>query len=316
MDIRIRPFEDRDHEANAAVFSNLFPDFPITGDDSRRVDAGRRNLIGVVAETLDEGRAVGFGAVWQDPYMNHPGKYWIWVLVGPAWQRRGIGSSIYDWLMGELSKLGAESAWSNARNDNPQHLEFVRRRGFRELWRNITQQLSVREADVTGIEEATTQARERGITIVTLSEEAQQNPDHLRALSELHNHVMADVPRAGYFTPVSYDEFAEEFSQGTHLPDGYFLAKRRDKLVGLSYLQRTDGAPGTLEAGLTGTRREYRRQGIGRVLKLHTIKYARERGFDAIETGSDSFNVAMLSLNESLGFRKIYAWVTFERDIP
>ena len=316
MDIRIRPFEDRDHEASAVAFTTVFPDFPITGNASRQVDASRRNLRGVVAETVDDGRPVGFGHIWQDPHMNYPGKYWVWVLVAPAWQRRGTGSRVYDCLMGELSRLGAETLWANARDDRPPHLEFVRHRGFQELWRNVTQRLSVKEADLSRIEEATAQARGRGITIVTLSEEAQGSTDYLRALSELHNHILADVPRAGYFTPVPYDEFAQEFSQGTHLPEGYFLAKHGDRCVGLSYLQRTDGDPTILEVGLTGIRREYRRRGIARTLKLHTMRYAREHGFSAIETGSDSSNVAILSLNESLGFRKAYAWVTFEKEIP
>ena len=74
-----------------------------------------------------------------------------------------------------------------------------------------------------------------------------------------------------------------------------------------------DGDPDTLEVGLTGVRREHRRQGIAAALKFHTLSYAKEHGFQAIETGSDSANEAILALNESVGFRKAYAWVTFEK---
>ena len=62
--------------------------------------------------------------------------------------------------------------------------------------------------------------------------------------------------------------------------------------------------PDTLEVGLTGVRREYRRQGIAAALKFHTLSYAKEHGFQAIEPGSDSANEAILALNESVGFRK------------
>ena len=87
------------------------------------------------------------------------------------------------------------------------------------------------------------------------------------------------------------------------------------RYVGLSYLQAMDGDPDTLEVGLTGVRREHRRQGIAAALKFHTLSYAKERGFQAIETGSDSTNEAILALNESVGFRKTYAWVTFEKQL-
>ena len=315
MNLQIRPFEDGDHEASARVFSEVFPDFPITGNDSRRVRASRRNPFSIVARTPGTGRAVGFGEIWQESRMNYPGKYWGWVLVDPEYQGRGIGARVYDCLMSELCKLGAETVWVNARDDYPQHLRFVRRRGFHELWRNITQRLCVREVDLSGIEDMTDQARERGTTIVTLSKEIQENADYLRDLSELQNLIEADVPRAGYFTPATYDEFVDGFLRGTHLPDGYFLAKHGEKYVGLSYLQTTEGDPRILEIGLTGIRPEYRRQGIARLLKLHTIKYASERGFDAIETGSNSSNDPILTLNESVGFHKTYAWVTFEKSL-
>ena len=189
------------------------------------------------------------------------------------------------------------------------------RRGFRELWRNVNQRLSMEEADLSRQEELTARAKERGITIVRLSDEVQRSPAYLRSLHELHNAIQTDVPRAGYFTPMPYQEFAEEFSRGTHLPDGYFIAKRGERYVGQSYLQTSSGDPYTLEVGLTGVRREYRRQGIAAALKLHTLSYAKEHGFRAIETGSDSSNQAILALNESDGFRKTYAWVTFEKQL-
>ena len=50
MDIRTRAFLDGDHEANARAFSKVFPDFPVTANDSRHVDASRKNRTCVVAE--------------------------------------------------------------------------------------------------------------------------------------------------------------------------------------------------------------------------------------------------------------------------
>ena len=147
----------------------------------------------------------------------------------------------------------------------------------------------------------TARPREQGIIIVTLSEEARRNRDYLRCLHKLHNLIQMDVPRAGYFTPVAYGEFADEFRRGTHLPDGYFIAKQEERCIGQSYLQTMDGDPDTLEVGLTGVRREHRRQGIAAALKFHTLGYAKEHGFQAIETGSDSANEAILTAQRECG---------------
>ena len=89
----------------------------------------------------------------------------------------------------------------------------------------------------------------------------------------------------------------------------------RARYVGLSYLQAMDGDPDTLEVGLTGVRREQRRQGIAAALKFHALSFAKEHGFQAIETSSDSSNEAILALNESVGLRKVYAWATFEKQL-
>jgi GNAT superfamily N-acetyltransferase len=220
---------------------------------------------------------------------------------------------VYDRLTQELSRRKVETLWANARDDQPQHLRFLQKRGFRELWRNVTQRLAVQSAELSGLEDGASDTGQAGIVITTLAEESQHNPNCLRELHELQNLIHADVPRAGYFTPVSYDDFASEFSRGTQLPDGYFIAKHRGKYIGLSYLQATDGDPPCAEVGLTGVRSEHRRQGVGLALKLRTIKYAREHGYEAIETGSDTTNEAILALNDRVGFQKTYAWVTFEK---
>ena len=127
-------------------------------------------------------------------------------------------------------------------------LEFVKHHGFQELWRNVTQRLSVEGVDIVDrLRTALGQLTERGIAITTLAEEMRQNPDHLQDLYELSNLIHVDVPRAGYSTPVSFEEFSDVYSHDAQLPDGYFLATRGEKYIGLSYLRATDGDPLCLE---------------------------------------------------------------------
>jgi GNAT superfamily N-acetyltransferase len=90
--------------------------------------------------------------------------------------------------------------------------------------------------------------------------------------------------------------------------ESVFIATHNGEHVGLSILGRrvTEmdvrfGGPSSLSQHLTGVRRAYRRQGIALALKLRTIEYAREHGFERILTNSD--NPAMRALNRKLGFR-------------
>lgn len=64
-----------------------------------------------------------------------------------------------------------------------------------------------------------------------------------------------------------------------------------------------------LNVGLTGTRRAYRRRGLGLALKLRGIVDAQSCGIREIWTNNASNNVPMLSLNDRLGFVRQIAHV-------
>ena len=314
-EIRMRAFEDGDYPHVARTFTGIFPDMPFSEDDFRRMDQGRRNLIGITAEDVVTGLPVGFGVIWQDPYMNYPDKYRAWVHTDLEYQHRGVGGRVYDWIVERLLSLEADTVWTNTRDDRPEDVEFIRRRGFEEIWRNEYLRLLVDESDTAALEAVTRDLRDGGITIVSLASEGKRRPDYLRDLHVLYDAIQADVPRAGYFTPVPYEEFVEDFARNKPVLGASFLAKSGDSYIGLSILTSNEGTPTSMEVDLTGVRADYRRRGIAKALKLHTLRFAQDNGYVKIETGNDATNEAMLALNLRVGFEKIYSWVTFEKQL-
>ena len=63
----------------------------------------------------------------------------------------------------------------------------------------------------------------------------------------------------------------------------------------------------------TGVAREYWGQGVATALKLRAIEYAREHGYPTVRAFNRPAHAALLALNERLGFRRYFSYVTLER---
>src|SRR3972149_6470462 len=95
------------------------------------------------------GRAVGYGRINHIPWEFHPQTYYLNVTVDPALRRRGIGSAIYDALLGELQRRGALAVRSGvAKETMTESVAFLTRRGFAEVQRGCESRLDVPAFDV------------------------------------------------------------------------------------------------------------------------------------------------------------------------
>jgi GNAT superfamily N-acetyltransferase len=86
------------------------------------------------------------------------------------------------------------------------------------------------------------------------------------------------------------------------LPDAYFIAVADGGYVGLTTAARIRRLLGTLECRFTGVLPEYAGRGIGMALKACSIRFALENGYRELRTTVLADNIAMLTINESLGF--------------
>lgn len=314
MPFALRPFNKKDYEAVAEIWNANFPDNRTTADewrcDDKLFDETRYERRRYVA--VDEGtqKVVGYSDIHHLPGMFHPQKFGLSVMVHPEWQRRGVGSLLYERLMNDLLELNAITVRASVREDKGDALTFMKRRGFMEERRTWELHLSVAEADISPFLPVAERVSAKGIVITTLKEERERDPDCLRKLHELSNAIHADIPMPDQFTPVSFEEFKRSFEHPTLLPDAYFIAKHSDRYIGRSDLWRSEAEPERLYQGVTGVLREYRRQGVATALKVKTIEYAKQHGYQLIATWNDSTNAGMLALNEKLGFRRQVGWIT------
>jgi hypothetical protein len=98
-------------------------------------------------------------------------------------------------------------------------------------------------------------------------------PDRDRQLHALEWALEQDVPNPATPTPIGLDQrVATRLRRPALLPEGWLVAVDGDAYAGMTVPRASAASPGP-ETGLTGARREYRRQGIALALNLRASAY-------------------------------------------
>jgi mycothiol synthase len=253
------------------------------------------------------GGVVGYGRVFYAG-VAHVANVW----VAPGERRRGVGSALWVAAEGELRQRGARvvrTVWLDAAEEAA--LGFLQHHCFRE--RDRAWELVL---DLT-VAEAAERADVQGVAITTLAGEGPEEPAVLRRVWELHNASRRDQPPVDeHCAPIPFEAWVARMVEGPDVPaDGLFLAKIGDAYVGMTTLERGAAPPDGLRNGFTGVLPEHRGRGIARALKMAAIAYARARGCRVLVTGQHAGNVAMLRVNERLGYRRSAERVRYERSL-
>jgi mycothiol synthase len=314
MSLVIRQFAPTDYPALAEIWNANYPDYPTTPDELRVDDqqrekrCRRERWVGEVG-----GRVVGFGGFDQPATMYHPRRFSLVLNVLPDFQRRGIGSALYERVTAELAQFDPLSLRAIAGEDMAVRIRFLEARGFREESRCWESQLEVSEFDPASFAGAEERIRIQRIGIRTMRE-MEAEPDRDRKLHELISEVQADMPNPEPYTRLSYEAFLKRMREDKNLlPDAFFVAVDRSDYVGVHFLRHVPGSR-ALMTGDTGVTRTHRRRGLALVLKLRGIMYARAHGHPLIRTLNDSSNRSIVALNHRLGFRRSLAWVGFIKE--
>jgi GNAT superfamily N-acetyltransferase len=318
MSLHLRPFtrSDDDYGVMANVRNAIFPDYPYSAAEWRRLDDKQDPkclFARFVAEA--DGQALGLGHYGNMSWMYHPRKFDLGVYVHPAHQGRGVGGQIYRYLLDALAPHDPLILRHSFREDYLASAHFAASRGFVEELRAWESRLDVAAFNPAPFAAHAARVAAQGIGIHTAAELEARDADFWRRLYALDIVLGQDVPSPEPNTPPSYEQWRKWFSDpNSFLPEGFFIATDGEAYVGLSGLWRREGGS-YLDTGLTGVRREYRRRGIALALKLRAIGYAQRVGAPEIRTDNESNNRGMLSINMMLGFVRQPAWISVAKVI-
>jgi mycothiol synthase len=266
----------------------------------------------------EDGRIMGIGSCYEKYWESRPGTVHIDFHVDPVRMGEGLDKLLYNTIMDYLGELAPvpEIVATEAREDRPDRLEFLRERGYVAGMRSPRSSLKLADFDSSRIAGLAEKIAAKGVDIYTLSELYEREADWKLKLYDLRWAIMQDVPAVEPRIRHTMAEFQKMTLNDPALEEeAWFVAIDNSGAgiwVGMSNLWLNDPTRRRLDVGLTGVIRAYRRRGIATALKLRTIAFAQQAGAETIETDNEENN-PMFDLNLKLGFRPKAAWVSYRR---
>lgn len=247
-----------------------------------------------------QGWLIGFNNTGRDPW-DTPGRFWIEVVVDPAWSKQGIGSLLYTDALDFARSQGATILEAEVRDNLPESLRFCQQRGFRIDRHIFESTLALATFDESRFDGVIEQAEASGIRFASLAD-FNDSLEARRKLYEINRRYGFDIPgRQGTFPP--FEAFSQQvFEASWYRADAEIVAIDGETWVGLSaagYFSDTN----SMYNMITGVEPAYRNRRIALALKLLIIKRARVYGAAYLRTNNDSENTPMLAVNRKLGYQ-------------
>ncbi len=236
----------------------------------------------------DVGTAIGVGG-WHSP----EGVARAEIRVVSDARGRGVGSALLAELSAWARPLGYRELTAPVKEDDPASLAWAERRGFVEVGRN-----SLLVLDLTAIEAPSVEPPDR-VEIVSWAE----RPGTERAMYEVAREAYPDVPGEDDAVVAPFEEWLSMDMQGAgDRPEATFLALAEGEVVAYAKLSLSRARPEVAMHDMTGVRRAWRGRGIARALKAAEIAWAKEAGYERLETQNEERNEPIRRLNERFGY--------------
>lgn len=257
---------------------------------------------------------LGLYVLNEQTFLQRPNTYAANIGVALSARHKGIGSKLYDHMLERAGDQGATRLYGSVSDANNEPIEFFEHRGFTRSGRaNRMSRLKVADANLHGYEGIVEKVEDSGIEIKTMSEIGLENESMLRKIHHMTLDSARDIPSSEELDEIPFEIWVKWMTAPGNSPDQSWVALDGDIPAGVATVSRR-GDDAAFN-NYTGVSREYRSRGIARAVKLKTIEWARANGVDAIFTGNDIENKAMLSINIPLGYEAIPNQVEIVKDL-
>jgi GNAT superfamily N-acetyltransferase len=239
-----------------------------------------------------------FPGTEQEPFM------YANVSVVPGRRRQRVGTALLQEIGRHARDVGKEGLTVEAREDDPESLAWLERRGFEEIERQKGLELLL--ADVAPVAPDPPD----GVVVV------QRAPEHERGMYDVGVEAGKDIPGLDADHDPSFEQWRSfEIERPSRRPELAFVALSGGEVVGFASAD-VFGESDTGWHGLTAVSRAWRGRGIATALKRSQIEAARRLGLRRLMTESEERNQPMRRLNEKLGYRPVPGMVVLRGPLP
>jgi GNAT superfamily N-acetyltransferase len=312
MAFELRPFLPAYSDAVLAVAQAAIPYDP--GGNQRwlreRQQVDEQQFLRRHYVVISEGEGiVGYGAIEQQA-PDSPQRLRLYLLVYPGYLRSGAGRVLYTQLMKDVGTLKVASLWMREYQQDSELIGFMQERGFVQTRLTRELQLPLAKATIGQKVAIVEEVARRGVVITSLEEERQRAPNMAQRLYELYNAIQGDA-----FAALSFPAFVQRLDRPRIMPQGFFVAREGESLIGLSTLAYVEGDSAQALQHWTGVLPKYRRRHIATALRLCNMDAAQRLGYQTLVTYTDQGEPVLLLLNEKLGFHWLFSYVTLEKTV-
>jgi len=214
-------------------------------------------------------------------------------LVVPEHRGYGIGDELRQTIERWAWEHGATELDAPVAEDDDGSLAWASARGYRESGRNSRMVL-----DLTAIDTPTV-TPPPGIEIVTWAE----RPELAEGLWEVAREAQPDIPGEEETDTGTFEEWLDRDMGGVEdRREAVFVAVEAGAVLGYAKLSFSAGRTDRAFHDLTGVKRAQRGRGIAAALKAAQIAWAKESGYESLQTANEVRNAPIRHLNAKHGY--------------
>ena len=288
---RIREIGEDELEAFVDVLSRAMPRED-TGGVTGLIDWRRQAeaMIWLLAEEDEEVVGAGYALTgWHTP----PHRGIASALVVPERRGHRIGDKLRVELERWAAEHGATELEGPVSEDDAGSVAWAAARGYQEAGRNSRMVLDLTTIEAPAVEPPP------GIEIVTWA----GRPELAGGLWEVASEAAPDIPGEEETDTGPLDEWLERDMRGSgDRPEAVFIAVEQGEVLGYAKLAFSDETTERAFHDLTGVKRAHRGRGIAAVLKAAQIAWAKENGYQSLQTSNEVRNAPIRHLNAKHGY--------------